>query len=145
MSSIDPGDITSLTALKNEINNDPRALGYAGKTSAQQAAILNAQSGDTLSINALLDAYQVINATDPTEWAALSAQEKQRFQTITGAGQVDVSNANVRGQFQAMFGAGTATRAALLALTNRQVTRAEKLFGVGMIIAYYDVDRAKAV
>lgn len=134
------------TALKNELQTDPAALGYAASIASGAlspvVALLNAVRGTILIDRDLIESYEIINATVPTEWAALSAAEKQRYQTVTGAGQVDCRNANVRATFQAMFGAGTTTRANLTALLTRQGSRAEQLFGAGTYVSAEDIAKA---
>lgn len=123
-------------ALKTELTTDPLTLGYAPLWATgndwELADMLNAVR-QTIDIDrGVIDSYEIINATTPSEWAALSSAEKQRYQTLTGAGQVDSQNANVRATFQAMFGAGTATRTALSDLLTRKGSRAEQLFGQGV-------------
>lgn len=119
--------------LKNEILTDPKSLGYAGKDIWQIAGLLNTikLSNETINRGVILS-YEIINATVPSEWAALTAQEKQRYQTITGAGQIDSSNTNVRATFQAMFVVGTQTRINLQNLLIRLCSRAEAL-GLGFV------------
>ncbi len=120
-------------ALKNEIQNDPKTLGYAGKSDLAIADIMNTIGLSNEFINrGVIPSYEVINATVPAEWAVLTVPEKQRYQTITGAGQIDSSNANVRAAFQAMFATGTQTRINLTALLTRSCSRAEAL-GLGNI------------
>lgn len=120
-------------ALKNEILIDPKGLGYIGKSDLEIAGLMNTIGLSNEVIDrGVIPSYEVINATIPAEWAALSAAEKQRYQTITGAGQCDSANANVRATFQAMFAAGTQTRTNLTTLLQRSCSRAEAL-GFGNI------------
>jgi len=118
-------------ALKNEILNDPNNLGYAPLVAAGTdqfvADILNDPSKGGTKNRGVVASFEVVNAIDPAEWVALTAQEKQRLQFITGAGEVDVSNNNIVNMFKAMFAAGTVTRAALIALALRPASRAEAL------------------
>lgn len=136
----------NLTALKTEVQTDPTALGYAAYLATGSLSpivdLLNAPRAGVTVFRGVIPSYEIVNATEPTEWAALSSAEKQRYQTLTGAGQVDVSNANVRAAFSAMFAAGTATRAALVALASRVGSRAEQLFGAGVAVTADDVARA---
>lgn len=125
--------------LRNEIQADPLARGYAGLTDAAVADSLN-------TVNRTVDrtvipTYEIINATVPADWTALSAAEKQRYQTLTGAGQIDASNPNVRAAFLAMFAAGTTTRANLAAIQSKTMSRADEL-GLGTVTPG-DVTRAK--
>ena len=120
-------------ALKTELTTDPAGLGYATlwATGADTALadILNTVR-QTIDIDrGVIPSYEVINATAPAEWTALSAAEKQRYQTLTGAGQTDSGNANVRAAFNTMFPQGSSTRTSLIGLLTRKGSRAEFLFG----------------
>lgn len=134
-------------ALRAEIDADSLGLGYAGKTNQQLADLINtvpgsAASGRQIERN-VIDSYEVINATVPAEWAALTDSEKTRYSTITGAGKTDVKAPNVRSTFAAMFGVGTTTRTNLVALQNRAASRADVLFGER--VEAWDVARARAL
>jgi hypothetical protein len=120
-------------ALKNEILGDSKSLGYIGKEDYQIADLMNTigLSGEVIN-RGVIPSYEIIDATVPSEWTALTATEKQRYQTITGAGQCNSSNANIRAAFQSMFAAGTQTRINLTALLTRTCSRAEAL-GFGSI------------
>lgn len=129
-----------MQALASELANDPAGLGYTGKTSVQIAVLLNARTQTTERL--VIPSYEVIEATVPSEWVALTAAEKQRYQTIISAGQVMVKGPNTRATFAAMFGPGTATRANLAALQGTTASRADVL-GLGPVTAG-DVERALA-
>lgn len=122
--------MSDLIKLKSEIDSDPLGIGYAGMTDAQVADSLNAKT--RTRERTVISSYEVINATVAADWAALSAAEKQRYQTITGAGQIDVQSANVRAAFLAMFAAGTTTRANLATLQSESVSRADEV-GIGEV------------
>jgi hypothetical protein len=133
-------------ALKNELLTDPAGLGYAplvnSGNDAGIAAALNAtRQGIAVNVG-VVPAYAVFEAIVPGEWAALSAQEKQRIQTILSMGQVDTTGGNTRAAFQAAFATGSATRSALNALLTRPGSRAESLFGGGARVSDGDVARA---
>lgn len=138
-----------LTALKSELLNDPATLGYAAPRTAgntQALADLLNQIRGSIQINrGVIPAYEIINAIVPADWSALSAAEKQRIELITGAGQVDVKNANVRNQFLQAFGAGTTTRTNLGGLQNRDGSHAEQLFGADVTVSNADVAAALAL
>ena len=118
-------------ALKAEMTNDPTGLGFAADTHGDdqfRADLLNAVRATIDISRTVIPSYEIINATVMSEWTALSAANKQLYQTLTGAGEVDASNPNVRTAFTTMFAAG-ATRTALAALQTRKGSRAEQLFG----------------
>lgn len=131
-------------ALKDEILNDPRGLGYAGKTEAEVAELINGvgAGGDAVDRGPVA-AHELIAATVPAEWEGLSASAKQLYQMIVSAGQVEVNSSNVRAALAGMFGVGTVTQANLAKLGSRAASRAEVL-GLGRV-AYWDVARAKAL
>jgi len=136
-----------LAALKAELLADPLSLGYAPMLAGgQDSTVADAMNAVRQSIDinrGVIPSYEIVNATTPAEWTALSAAEKQRYQTLTGAGQVDSGNANVRAAFQAMFAAGTATRTALTALLTRKGSRAEQLWGAGVAVDHTSVALAR--
>jgi hypothetical protein len=134
-----------LAALKTEILTGPFATEFVGKSDNYIADTLNdpARGGGTVA-RTIIPSYEIINATVPAEWAALSADAKQRYQTLTGAGSVDASNANVQAAFLAMFAAGATTRTNLVAMVRRPGSRAE-LLGSVQPVTYNDVNEARAL
>jgi hypothetical protein len=123
-------------ALKSLIDADPT---LTGKSSAEIADVLNAKT--VVVDRAIIPSYEIVDATVPAEWAALTSAEKQRYQTITGAGSVNVKGTNTRSAFAAMFGAGTQTRANLLTLQSQTVPLWQQF---GRQIDFADVERAMA-
>jgi len=120
-----------LTVLADELNIDPEAIGYAGMTDVQAADALNAKVS-TRPQWQIMESADFVGNTDPAEWAGLTDAEKQRYQTIVGAGQVDARYSNVRSAFNQMFPDPSPTRDALLAIAQRDGSRAEELFGEGI-------------
>ena len=115
-----------IETLKSELITDPLGRGYAGMTDQQTADSLNAANRTTT--RGVIDSYEVIEATVPTDWSNLSSAEKQRYQTIVSTGQVNMAGTNTRAMLAAMFGAGTQTRANLTALQNGpSISRATEL------------------
>ena len=72
----------------------------------------------------------------------MTADSKLRYQTLTGAGQVDTLNQNVRDNFLAMFAASTTTRTNLTNMAQRFANRGENLLGSGVVITLVDVAEA---
>lgn len=140
-------------ALKTEVTTDPKALGLVAMTDDAAAAKLNqvGASAEVLSDRKVLESWEVMNAIDPTEWSTVNAShtpaQKEWFDDLISSGKVDASNARIRAGLGAMFPAGAApvTRAALLALIDRSCSRAEKVFGAGAFVQYFDVARARAL
>jgi len=63
--------------------------------------------------------YKILEATDATEYAALSDANKDAYKMIISCGTVDLADGAVaRDRLLAMFGAGTTTRANLVELVS---------------------------
>lgn len=131
-------------ALKAEITNDPLTLGYAAHVTAgrdiQVANLLN-MLGRTVD-RVTVSAQEIVQAIVPSEYTSLVAVERDRLAFMLLAGQLSVKNTNVRAAFLLIFGAGTASRAALGALQTRNGSRAEELFGEGTVITSDQVAQA---
>jgi hypothetical protein len=136
--------VADYLALKNEILLDPLGLGYSGKTDAQVAALMNGASRPTTTPRTIVAAHDVYEAIDPGEWSALSAALKQTITDLLNMGEIDASGTRTRATFGAAFGAGSTSRANLLALTTVSVarSRAQEIFGVA--VTDQDITRARA-
>ena len=133
------------TELNVEIATDPKSLGYSGKSNPDIAALLNAIGGSSETIDqGALDGQELQKAVVISEYTALSDIQRDAWVLIisAGAGQVDIADQRVRGQIAAIWGSGTTTRANLLALTSRDASRAEVLFGAGASVSHTDVGKA---
>ena len=136
--------ITSAQAvlIRAEITNDPAGVGYAALISASNfTAALAALSLHRVSVQIdqqLIPTASIFEAMVPAEWAALSAQEKQRIQIVLSLGAVDLRGPNVRGTFTTAFVAGTTTRTNLQTLLTRNGSRAEAVLGANSTLSYED-------
>ncbi len=132
--------------LKNYITADPDGLGLAPHVAAGSdatiAEILNQVRVAVQIDRETIPAHEIFEAIVPAEWASLTAQEKQRVQTILSMGQVNLKGANTRAALAAAFGAGTTTRANLLALQKRAGSVMEREFGAGVSVNSQDISYA---
>lgn len=112
---------------------------YSGKTDQQIADMLNAKTRS--AERAVVESYEVLECIVPSEFTALTAAEKTRVQSILACGKVNLRGPNTRGMLAAAFDANTTTRANLIALQGKAVSRAEEL-GLGEVQAG-DVARVK--
>lgn len=137
-----------LQALKTELATDPLNLGYAGLSDPhEKAAKLNetpaaAEPGRQRD-RTTLEAWEVFEATVKSEYAALSADDKELYRAMLSMGTINVRGANTRATFAGLFQAGTQTRANLVALQTQPVSRA-RFLGFGLVRAD-DVLRAEAL
>ena len=139
------------TALAAEINNDPKALGYAvPKLAGSDIGVANIVNSTYAGVGTVwrtnVKAAEIlaaitlseINATfSATNWAALSA--------ILTPLVVDASNAVIRGWFVTLFPSALypTTNAALVTTAKVAApSRAEELWGAGTLISATDVAHA---
>jgi len=143
MANLTPAQIT---ALGTEITNDPKVLGYAGKTVAQRCALINAVGGSGEKINqGIVSAQFIMSQIVETEMAALTSTKLQELLVYVSAGMLDSGNTNVRTGLGNIFGVGTTSRTNLLAAVDRSASRAEILFGSGAFVDTYEMGRATGV
>lgn len=130
--------------LATEINTDPKALGYAGKSDYAIALILNTvgASAETV-IRAYTDTTEIVAGVVRAEFDALTAAAKSFLvDVVLKAPKVKTGDANIRTGLGAIFPAGT-SRNNLIAAASKSATRAEVLFGEGTSVS--DADVAKAL
>lgn len=140
--------MADLVALKAEIDTDPLTRGYAAMTDAQVAADLNSsyreRNRDSMS------ASEVLNAIDIAEFNALTnAAESQIWNVLhlggqsgPGGGSIDPFGIEAT-IFTNVFGAGSATIAALSAARKESITRGVEL-GLGLVKPGH-VEQARAI
>lgn len=140
-------------ALKAEINTDPATMGYAAPLAAKNdgvlAGLLNnlalgTSKGLTVQVEQV-NAALLQGAVVAAEFIALTQPQRDLWQCILIAAQtgVPVRNPGLRLQLIAIWGVGTATRTALVAMQARPCTRAEFLFGDGVQVTVSDVAQAR--
>jgi len=126
--------------LAAELENDPLGWNYAAGTDKQVSDVLNAvtqSDHDALGfgtvarsvIRSNLSGSTIFNAIVPSEFAALTADQKQFVRDVFSLGDaVDVGpGTNARTVLLDAFGAGTTTRDNLVAAVTVNITRAEEL------------------
>lgn len=117
-------------ALREELTNDPLAIGYSGMDDATAAASLNDETARPAPDRDSLSSAEIYNVIDRTEYLALTTAEQDELKVILGLGErVDITaGSKARGALAAMFDAASVTRAALLGLVeNRTQSRAQEL------------------
>lgn len=125
-------------ALLAELQNDPTAIGYAALLSAgkygEVVAALNLPRGGVTVGRTLIPSWEFINALAPAEYILLTQAQRDYLMLVACAGQVQLGGGGVRDALTALFGPATTSRANLIALLNRQASRAEFLFGQAVTI-----------
>lgn len=125
------------SALAAELTNPT----YNGLADTVVAGMLN-------TVNFLVDVetitpQQVFAVVDPSEYQALTATQHTLLWGILNMGLVYLKDPNTRTALAGMFGAGSLTRAALVALQTTTVSRAT-VIGLGIVKAGH-VAKARAL
>lgn len=133
--------MANIQLLATELTSDPLVRGYSGMSDEAAADSLNTidrdQNRSSISGDAAFD------ATDSTEFAALSAHKQQLWLAWCGRSDIDpFGSANVA-FVQWIFGGGATTITNLVALRKQQVSRATEL-GIGFVRTG-DVSQARAL
>lgn len=116
--------------MRRELLDDPLGRGYAGMSDAAVLADITDVTLRPLADIETLASAEIYEVVIRAEYQALAPAEKTELQIILGLGDsVQVGAASkARAALAGMFGPGTATRAALMALvTNLTQSRAAEL------------------
>lgn len=132
------------TQLANEINTDPKSLGYAGKSDYEIATLMNTPGASAETIFRTYTPTEDIAAgIVRSEYDALATAGKTYLNEVILEGdRVKTGDATLRSQIASLFGAGTQTRTNLTAVASKSATRGEVLFGEDTTISDTDVARA---
>lgn len=130
-------------ALKTELTTDPAGIGYATAGSGDAVArLINAPRVASGKANvAGLERAVVLGRVDPGEYLALPAPERDLWRDITSLDPIPMT-AEVKQQIAAVWGVGTTTRTRLVALQQKDASRAEELFGDGTVVSRRDILKA---
>lgn len=128
----------TLAALNSEIINDPAAIGYATPRQAGDdvgvANLINAVQGTITVFRNNVGPTEVLGNTTVSGYSALTAAQQGYYNDIVGLPFIDATNATLRTNLATMFPAGSPTRTALLAVAQRNGSRAEQLWGTGFVV-----------
>ena len=111
---------------------------YEGKTDAECVALLEAKTL-TAPVTEVSGAV-IFEACVYSELAVLTAEQKALFGNLIGMGTIKINGTNTRAAFASLFGVGTATRAALLALASTPASWAD-LYWPGISVGHVNSAR----
>lgn len=141
----DPKNQDNRTALKNEVDTDPVAIGYAPvkEITKQLLSLLNEAVNNTTSATVKipveeLDIPDVARVVDPAEYAAITNEYDKEFVKMFIHRQLDERLEPYQVKMVEIFPANSATFAAIQALRDKPASRAEELFGVNTVISEKD-------
>jgi hypothetical protein len=140
-------------ALKAEIVGDPKGLGYAGKSPADMADLLNAPGGpgagqvvrdsialdDPVFVSMLAYALPRIRALTDT---AVKDHYFLMLQTFGAVGKVYPGDPNVQSLMTLAVTDGIITQAIAGSLATRMGSRAEILWGAGAAVDWQEIAKA---
>lgn len=117
--------------LKTEISTDPLTRGYSGMSNIEVATDLNTKyRTDTWDY---VSGSEIFNATDDSEYGALTDDQKASWDRLCGIDQIDISSGIAKAREAEFFGPGTTTRINLIALKDApNISRGVEL-GLGIV------------
>ena len=132
-----------LPLLRAELDNDPKGLGYAGKTNQQQANLINeiGLSGEIIDVLHVAPAIMQV-AVEPTEYNTLPPARRDLWQNLLLVFPVEMSEQSIRDQIDFIWSGKIVTNANLIALQTRSGSRCEVLFGDGVVATSKNIDEA---
>jgi hypothetical protein len=117
------------------IQGVPTAIGAVPHTSDAAAAVAdwyNQSASPTFTVwRTSVSNADCVKCTTWVDFIALGQGQRDAWQFMLSSGRLDASDPNVRAGVSAIFGVGTATTTALLAVAKRSATNAEKLMATG--------------
>jgi len=135
----------SLQALHDEIEADPEGLGYKiggeWKEDAVIAGLINdPANGETIQ-RTNVQPKEIIEQITLVDWVAASAAERLYLQLLPALIEISTkeNGTEVRTNLLDIFEAGTDTRNNLIAVVQRDGSRAEVLWGEGRTISISQV------
>lgn len=120
----------NLQTLKTEITTDPNTVGYSQMDDSAIADSLNAP-GPQVDRDSITGG-EIASAVDLAEWKALTNVLDREYVTALMSVDSIPLTQNFKQNVAGLFGAGSETRANLLALLKRTGSRAEEL-GLGRV------------
>jgi len=134
--------LPTVQQVKAEIDADPAGLGYAAMESAQNwngiRDALNLSRVGVAVDRRFVHVNELTEALVYSELIALTDAARDALLilfAVAANSTLDPLNANIRGFFTGAFGPATQTRINLTALTSRQGSRAEFLWGDGVVVS----------
>ncbi len=141
----------TLQSLKDEIDNDPLAIGYKiGPDDWESGIVIVGLINDPVNgaqiTRMQVTPQEIASSITLSEYVVLTLPQRQYLDLLIQAagseGAIDAGEPEVLNALTTIFVAGSDTRTALLAKIQRQGSRAEVLWGDGRSISESDVGKA---
>ena len=105
---------------------------YVAMTDVEIAASIN--TVNITRARATLSGSEILNATDSGEFTGLTDAQKSSWLAVCGVDEINTSTGIAKSLEATLFGAGTTTRANLIAVKNETISRGTEL-GLGRVRA----------
>lgn len=128
--------------IKTEIDTDPLSRGYSGMSDEAVAASMNDTIDRSRNLSSLTG-DQIFDATDSTEFAALTDHKQGLWLSFCGRDTIDPFGSSNVAFVQWVFGGGSTTASSLGSLRTESVSRATEL-GLG-VVRVNNVTEARAI
>ena len=126
-----------LLAIKAELTNDPQSLGLVAPPSIDDvgnADKLNDRESGLLIDRTAIPTTEIFVNIDRDEYAALSQADRDWLNGVSASGTVNPKDGGeVREGILQLFGAGSETRANLVAILQEPASRIQQMFEAGLI------------
>jgi hypothetical protein len=140
----------TLSQLADEINNDPKSLGYstlvASGDDSSIAGLLNSTyAGVGTVYRPNVGAGEVMGSLVWSEVSGLTTNNWLALHSMLLPASIDATKSTVRNFFNGLFPTGSfaTTNANLLTVAKKaSPSRAEELWGAGTVVPFLDVSRA---
>jgi len=141
---------TQLTTLKQELNTDPTARGYAPLLSAvNYQAVADKVNQRILAAGTVarepMETADLIESIDSGNFNQLTTANATKLGILLSTATVRIASTQVQGLFSALFGAGSVTMTNFAALKTRPASRTEVLFGVGEYADAGDIELTRTI
>jgi hypothetical protein len=141
-----------LQALLSELSTDPKGLGYAPNIAAgadgASAVLLNSLTGNgagAVYMPAVPSQSFIAARQSAPDWTMLTTPGAifNGIQLLSTMSPLDCTQSNTRTILTATFsGLSAASKAAMIAVAQRTGSRAQVLFGAGIVVSAEDVAKA---
>lgn len=142
----------TLAALKLELQNDPAAVGYAGKPDNQCTALINAANSANPINRADITPAELLEVIDTRDFVTANATPPacSWFESVTQLRAIRLRNDNgtstrTRQNLNRLLNDTNGSQTRFDALQVRDGSRAETLWGAGVVITDADIGAAKAL
>ncbi len=143
--------VFSNAALKTELLTDPLGLGYSTALTAGDdntlADMLNqVREGGGFQVNRdPVTPGAIFGVIDPDEYAGLTSTNLQRLATAFTVPTINLGDDSILDIMTGIFPGGSLTNQAIVTLSKRQGSRAEVLWGTGLVITSNVVNTARTM